>query len=92
MEGITYSNLMEELVLNQVDRVMQSVGMCTCTTCKSDVIAYALNQLPHHYIATNKGRLMVKLANYERQFSADVVSALSEAADLVHRKPRHDET
>lgn len=89
-ENMTYSNLMEELVLNQVDRVMTSVGGCTCPICRSDVIAYALNHLPHHYVSSNRGRLMVQVSNYERQFSADVIAALGEAAELVSQHPRHE--
>ena len=53
------------------------------------MIAYALNHLPPHYVATDRGRLMVKLKSYEIQARADVLSAVSEAAVMVAKSPRH---
>lgn len=44
-------NLMEEIVLQNVDSVMASQGCCTCDVCRTDVIAYALNHLPPHYVS-----------------------------------------
>ena len=82
-------NLMEEIVLQNVDSVMASQGCCTCDVCRTDVIAYALNHLPPHYVSTLHGRLMVKLSNCALQSQADVTTALSEAAILISKHPRH---
>lgn len=87
--GLEYRNLMEEVVLQNVDTVMEAAGCCTCDACKSDVIAYTLNHLPAHYVATRQGRLMVKLESCALQSRADVVAAISEAAVLVAKHPRH---
>ena len=87
--SIEYKNLMEDIVQQNLDSVMTAQGVCTCDACKSDVIAYALNHLPPHYVATRQGRLMVKLQSYEMQSRADVVTAISEAALLVGKHPRH---
>ena len=88
--SLEYHNLMEEIVLMNVDSIMEASGVCCCDACKSDVIAYTLNHLPPHYVATNNGRLMVKLQNCELQARADVVAAISEAVHLVADSPRHD--
>lgn len=87
--AMEYRNLMEDIVLQNLDRVMEAGGGCTCDACKSDVIAYALNHLEPHYVATRQGRLMVKLQSYELQSRADVVAAISEAAVMVAKHPRH---
>ena len=87
--SLEYRTLMEDIVLQNVDTVMAAEGGCTCDACKSDVIAYTLNHLPAHYVATRQGRLMVKLRSYELQSRADVVAAISEAAVLVSKSPRH---
>lgn len=87
--AMEYRNLMEDFVLQNLDTVMAAEGGCTCDACKSDVVAYALNHLEPHYVATRQGRLMVKLQSYEFQSRADVVAALSEAAVLIARTPRH---
>ena len=87
--AMEYRNLMEDIVLQNLDTVMAAEGGCTCDACKSDVVSYALNHLPPHYVATRQGRLLVKLKSYELQSRADVVAAISEAAVLVSKSPRH---
>lgn len=89
--GIVYHNLMEDIVLQYVDSVMEQQGVCHCEICKSDVIAFALNHLPPRYVATELGRLVSKAQSYESQFHTDVITALSEAAEMVRKKPRHGE-
>lgn len=87
--AMEYRNLMEDIVLQNLDRVMEAEGGCSCDACKSDIVAFALNHLPPHYVATRQGRLMVKLQSYEMQSRADVVAAISEAALVVGQNPRH---
>lgn len=87
--SLEYRNLMEDIVLQNLDTVMTAEGGCTCDACRSDVVAYALNHLSPHYVATRQGRLMVKLQSYELQSRADVVAAISEAAVQIARSPRH---
>ena len=87
--AVEYRNLMEDFVLQNLDRVMEAEGGCTCDACKADVAAFALNHLQPHYVATRQGRLMVKLQSYEMQSRADVVAAISEAAVMVAKNPRH---
>lgn len=90
--SVEYHNLMEDIVLQHVDAMMESSGGCCCDICKSDVIALTLNHLPPHYVASDMGRLMIKLRSYEFQFHTDVIAALSEAVELVCKKPRHNQT
>lgn len=87
--AVEYRNLMEDIVLQNLDAVLEGANCCSCDACKSDVIAYTLNHLAPHYVATRQGRLMVKLQNCELQSRADVVAAISEAAIMVSKHPRH---
>ena len=87
--AVEFRNLMEDIVLQNLDTVMAAEDSCTCDACKSDVAAYALTHLPPHYVATRQGRLMVKLKSCELQSRADVVAAISEAAVMVAKTPRH---
>ena len=77
--GLNYHNLMEDIVLQHVDRILEADGCCCCDICKSDVIAYALNHLPPQYVVTDTGRMMVKLKNCDSQNRTDVLAALSNA-------------
>ena len=86
--GLNYYNLMEDIVLQHVDRILEADGCC-CDTCKSDVIAYALNHLPPQYVVTDTGRMMVKLKNCDSQNRTDVLAALSNAVKLIRDNPRH---
>ena len=87
--AVEYRNLMEDIVMQNLDVVLEGAGCCTCDFCKSDVAAWTLNNLKPHYVATRQGRLMVKLQSYELQSRADVIAAISEAAVMVSKTPRH---
>ncbi len=87
--SIAYHNLMEDIVLPYVDSMLAADGGCRCDACKSDIIAYALNHLPPRYVATDRGRMLVKLGSYEAQFRTDVIAALGEAIRVIRANPRH---
>lgn len=86
---VTFHNLMEDIVLNNVEAVLRADGGCCCEICKADTAALALNHLQPRYVVTDMGRMMVKLGSYEAQFRAYVLAALGEAAVRVHSNPRH---
>lgn len=85
--GLNYHNLMEDIVLQHVDRILEADGCCCCDICKSDMIAYALNHLPPQYVVTDTGRMMVKLKNCDSQNRTDVLAALSNAVKLIRDNP-----
>ncbi|MCX7921615.1 MAG: late competence development ComFB family protein [Clostridia bacterium] len=83
-------NYMEEIVLNQMKDVLNDINMCTCDKCVLDIAAIALNDLPPKYIVSEKGELYSKINALRQQFEVDVISAITKAAVLVKRKPRHE--
>ena len=86
---IVIKNYMEEVVLNLMDDVLDDIIMCKCEACVMDIAALALNDLPPKYIATEKGELYSKVNSLKNQFEVDVIAALTKAAVLVKRSPRH---
>ncbi len=84
-------NYMEEIVFNQIKEILEDINMCTCEKCILDIAAIALNDLPPRYIVTEKGELFSKINALKQQFEVDVVAAVTKAAVLVKRKPRHEE-
>lgn len=86
---IVIKNYMEEVVLNLMDDVLDDINMCKCEACVMDIAALALNDLPPKYIATEKGELYSKVNSLKNQFEVDVIAALTKAAVLVKRSPRH---
>jgi competence protein ComFB len=83
-------NYMEEIVFNLMEDVLKDINMCTCEKCVMDIAAIALNDLPPKYIVTEKGELYSKINALQQQFEVDIISAITKAAVLVKRRPRHD--
>jgi len=83
-------NYMEEIVFNQIKGILEDINVCQCEKCTLDIAAIALNDLPPKYIVTEKGELYSKINALRQQFEVDVVAAITKAAVLVKRKPRHE--
>ncbi len=86
---VILKNYMEEVVLNLMEGVLDDINVCKCEMCKMDIAALALNDLPPKYIATEKGELYSKVNSLRNQFEVDVIAAITKAAVLVKRAPRH---
>jgi competence protein ComFB len=84
-------NYMEEIVFNQIKDVLSDINMCTCEKCVLDIAAIALNDLPPKYIVSEKGELYSRINTLRQQFEVDVIAAITKAAVMVKRRPRHDE-
>ena len=83
-------NYMEEIVFNSLKEVLQDINVCSCEKCMLDIAAIALNDLPPKYIVTEKGELYSKINALKQQFEVDVIAAITKAAVLVKRRPRHE--
>ncbi len=90
-ENIQIKNYMEEVVNILLPEILNDLNVCTCPKCTMDIAAMALNELPPKYIVTQKGELYSKINTLRQQFEVDVISAITRAAVLVKRSPRHDE-
>ena len=82
-------NLSEKLATDMVDEVMQRLNMCTCSMCKNDVLALALNSLTHNYVTTDAGKQYMLLEVYKKQYETDVLAALTKACVRVKAAPKH---
>ncbi|NLK69351.1 MAG: late competence development ComFB family protein [Clostridiaceae bacterium] len=90
MSRAELKNYMEEIVSNYLDVVLKDINMCKCEKCKLDVAAKALNDLPPKYVVTKKGEVYSKIDNLKLQFEVDVILAITKAAVLVKRNPKHE--
>ncbi len=82
-------NVMEQIVKNELTRVMEQFNLCMCNRCKSDVLALTLNALTPKYAVATKGQLFAKLSSYENQYSTDLIQAMTRACISVKARPRH---
>ena len=85
----SYRNVMEVLLEELFDKMKGQMDCCTCDECRSDIIALALNQLPPHYVRTEKGEMLSKLDQLSQQNYTDVMTALAQAVEKVKNHPRH---
>ena len=90
MTEVRIKNYMEDCVSDMLDSVLTEINSCTCQKCKYDITAIALNSLPSKYVVTKRGQLYTKLAALQQQFDVDLIAAITKAAVIVNRNPRHN--
>ena len=92
MEELGMKNYMEDIIMDKMPQVLKRMpDICTCERCNMDRLAHALNNSPPKYVVTTKGKLYAKLNVLQGQFDVDVVRAITDAAVLVDKRPRHDD-
>ncbi|OIQ59304.1 late competence development protein ComFB [Moorella thermoacetica] len=85
-------NYMEDCVWEMLDQVLErDPEACRCDTCRHDIVALALNQLPPRYVVREQGAIYSKITMLEAQHRADIYSALTRALMIVKKAPRHDQ-
>lgn len=85
------SNMMELFVNEEIECLVKqpSYNGCTCSRCKADMMAYALNKLPTKYVVTYQGAAIAKVESTIPQNRADIIARVAEAAQVIAEYPRH---
>lgn len=84
-------NIVEQLIWDYIDEVLdRKPGICRCETCRMDMVAYALNRVKPRYAVTDKGETIARAQFLDRQLYLDIIVNLTEAANIVSAKPRHE--
>ena len=92
MENLEFKNYMEDLVQAKMPTVLKTMtDICLCDRCRLDILAHALNNSPPKYVVTSKGKIFAKLNVLQGQFEVDVVRAITDAAIVIGKNPRHDD-
>lgn len=87
---VSYINVMQALVEDKADKYIKSAGVCSCPRCRIDVIALTLSKLPSKYVVLQKADTVPMLSVYENRYSANILSQLMSACEIVKRHPRHN--
>jgi len=82
-------NSTEEAVNLFLDKYFKESNVCHCHICRMDVTAIMLNSLKPKYVVTEKGALFAQLDDFDPQFRIDLMTNLSQAAQIVKASPRH---
>ncbi|MCF6460080.1 late competence development ComFB family protein [Clostridium sp. Cult3] len=84
-------NLMEDEVMNTIDRVLKDRDeVCGCDKCRLDIAAIALNNLKPKYVVTEKGGLYAKVDTLDYQYDVDLVKEITKAIEIVDKEPHHE--
>lgn len=87
-----YINVMEEIVESLVTILIHSPDyqmFCHCDKCKLDIIAYSLNNLPHHYVTTDAWRDVVFNQLNTEENRKWINKRIISAIHLVGNYPKH---
>lgn len=83
-------NVMEVLVNETVEEVLKAnKKFCDCQRCKLDIAAIALNKLPTSYVVTLEGEVLLRTGSLKQQFKIDIIRAVTEALEVVSKRPHH---
>jgi competence protein ComFB len=85
-------NVMEEVVIEYINRDIDILNCCTCEQCKTDIAAYVLNHVPPKYVATSAGELYSKLNIMNSSIETEIMVEMAKAAEIVREHPRHQES
>lgn len=71
------------------EQIKKSPGTCTCDRCREDMKALALNNIPPHYVVTEKGTIIKQVSFDLIGGKAQVASAILSSIKTVGENPRH---
>jgi competence protein ComFB len=78
-------------VTREYERLVKSFpGFCGCETCRDDVVVFALNRIPPHYVTHRRGAVLQHIKMQRDQEVADISVALLEGFRRVQKAPRPD--
>jgi competence protein ComFB len=83
-------NIVEEMVRLQVNEQIRKMDMCQCERCRLNACAIALNNLPSHYVHTQKGALLGQLEDVEINVQTGILIEVTKALMFVKENPLHD--
>lgn len=78
-EKVVYERLKEYTDLHRHE-------FCTCTQCLEDIMAFALNRLPPHYVVTELGEVMT---DFKLTEGLDRTKVLTEVVRAIHKIAQH---
>lgn len=89
MEG-KLKNIIEDVARDFLNHTLAlRYDICTCPTCKNDMLAYILSRVPPKYVTTETGALHMLIEQTRIEHQAEIGRAVINAIDIVSKNPRH---
>lgn len=84
-------NIIENIAKDFLDQALtQRNDICTCQTCKNDMLAHVLTKIPAKYVTTDQEALNVIIEQTKVEHQAEFARATLEAITFVNKNPRHN--
>ena len=83
------ANINEEIVRQNVQKVMEKLGACRCEICLANACAIVLNELKPKYVTSAKGALLSEISNTTVSSRAALTFEATKAVVKVMENPRH---
>ena len=89
MKGL--KNLMEENVEQLLDKMLPTMPhICSCTDCRLDMAAYALNRLKPKYTRSDAGAILHRFDTSSAQIETEILATVVAAIDIIGTHPHHN--
>ena len=83
-------NVMERIMERKnLKADMEKYGVCTCSRCCADVLAFSLTNLPEKYVVVDENPEAPIIGFYENKLKVAILTEFMKACILVKEHPRH---
>jgi len=83
-------NIIEDIAKELLDSALTlRYDICTCHTCRNDMLAYILSRVPAKYVTTEQGTLHTIIQQAKAEQQAEICRAMLSAIDIISNNPRH---
>lgn len=83
---LAVEEMLDDVIANYAKK---NPDTCTCSRCRLDIMAIALNALPTRYVVTDEGGIYTKVAMEQVGGRAQVIAAILNGIQIVKNSPRH---
>jgi len=89
--GGKLKNIIEDITADFLNSVLAlRYDICTCDSCKNDMLAYVLSRVPARYVTTEEGSLRTIIEQTKAEHQAVIAREIIKAIDVVSKNPRHE--
>ena len=84
-------NVMEDLINEEIEKNIDSLGICPCPKCRKDLLTLTLNHVQPKYVSTETGNAAIKaaqMASINEQIH--LLTEITYCAQQIKDNPRHD--
>lgn len=83
-------NVMEDLIRAEIDKNIESLGICSCAKCRKDLLTLTLNHVTPKYVSTETGNAAIKAAQMASiNDQIHLLTEITYCAQKIKDNPHH---